>query len=454
MLSAHKKLWLMALFSIAIVVMVNLVWWIFYGSTQKLLDRQLGRRLEAIAKVGAGRISEASLESLLKADFEAFAQISEILEEIRFTDSLSEVFIIDENNRYLATTSLETDSVYLLASLNGKYIDSLFYTDELGAISSESYQTGGVYLKSAFTPLLDSTGLAIAVLGAEAPVDFFEALRQSRRNLLLSGLLSIMAGLIFGTIFLVLQRSLNQAETQLFLNETHSHLGRMVAVISHEIKNPLTIIRSSAEQIKRIISKEPNFSRAVEIQRESGFVVEEVDRLNEIVTSYLNFARGTTGKLLVGISRKQIIVDEFMAQIKGQIQEKYLNHQIDWVESNQKRGLVINTFDRVLRQLVLNLLMNGTEACLAVKKPIKLELAVSESGGNVEIKVGDFGSGISRQELKKLFTPFYSTRHSGTGLGLYLIKKIVEELQGELQVKSILGEKTEFIITLPRSTSF
>ena len=293
----------------------------------------------------------------------------------------------------------------------------------------------------------------MAVLGVEAPVDFFESLKQSRRNLFFSGLLSIIAGLIFGAVFLVLQRSLNRAEAQLFLNETHSHLGRMVAVISHEIKNPLTIIRSSGEQIKRIISKQAEIPGAVEIVRESKFVIEEVDRLNEIVTGYLNFARGTTGGLLVGTSSKPMNVDEFIAKIKMHLQGKYGDQNIEWSDTIQKNGLVVNTFERVLRQLILNLLINGAEACLAAKKPIKLGLSIEDTGEKIEINISDFGTGISKEEKKKLFTPFYSTRHSGTGLGLYLSKKIVEELKGEINVHSQPGEKTTVMITLPKQVS-
>jgi signal transduction histidine kinase len=342
----------------------------------------------------------------------------------------------------------------LLAPLNGQYIDSIFFEIEPKAISSKSYQTGGVYLKSAFVPLVDSTGLAAAVLGVEAPVDFFESIKQSRRNLFFSGILSVIAGLIFGSVFLVLQKTLNRAEAQLFLNETHSHLGRMVAVISHEIKNPLTIIRSSGEQIKRIISKQPDTPGASEIQRESGFVIEEVDRLNEIVTSYLNFARGTTGGLLVGVSPKPINVDEFVAKIKALLQGKFPEEKIEWIEHDRKRGLVINSHERVLRQLLLNLLINGVDSCLTAKRPIKIGLAIDDLGANFHILVQDYGSGISKEEQAKLFTPFYSTRHAGTGLGLYLSKKIVEELKGQIDIKSKLGHGTEVIIRIPKMSSF
>jgi membrane-bound ClpP family serine protease len=81
-------------------------------------------------------------------------------------------------------------------------------------------------------------------------------------------------------LFLWGQRRINAAEEKLFLGETHAHLGRMVAVVAHELRNPLMIIRGSAE---RLVKKTD--------APEAGYVVEEIDRLNQIVTGYLDFAR-------------------------------------------------------------------------------------------------------------------------------------------------------------------
>ena len=269
MFGGTKKLWLVALFSIVLIVLVNLAWWIFYDKTEAILDGQLGRRLALVANTGAMRITATDIEALMSNDFEAFVNIVDILEEIRLSDSLSEVFILDENYYYLATTSYESDTTYLLAPLNSRYIDSFFYSSAENALVTESYQTGSIYLKSAFVPLVDSLGLVVAVLGVEAPVDFFESLIELKNNLYFSSLLSVLAGLIFGIIFLLVQRSLNQAEARLVLSETHSHLGRMVAVISHEIKNPLMIIRGAAERLKRFLAKENKYPE------EADFVIED-----------------------------------------------------------------------------------------------------------------------------------------------------------------------------------
>ena len=444
MFGGTKKLWLVALFSIVLIVLVNLAWWIFYDKTEAILDGQLGRRLALVANTGAMRITASDIEALMSDDFEAFVKISEILEDIRLLDSLSEVFLLDENYQYLATTSYETDSTYLLAPLNGRFIDSFFYSSEENALVTESYQTGSIYLKSAFVPLLDSLGLVVAVLGVEAPVDFFESLVELKNNLYFSSLLSVLAGLIFGIIFLLVQRSLNQAEARLVLSETHSHLGRMVAVISHEIKNPLMIIRGAAERLKKFLAKENKHPE------ESDFIIEEVDRLNQIVTGYLSFARGTTGGILAASQSEPIVVAEFMAKMKADLGQKYADQKIEWVSDKSPAGLVINSYPRVLRQILLNLLINGAEACLSAEKPLKLGISILEQGDFVELRVLDFGPGIPKRKMKKLFEPFYTTRQQGSGLGLYLTLKIVEELKGRIDIQSEPGEKTEFIIYLPK----
>ena len=370
--------------------------------------------------------------------------IVDILEEIRLSDSLSEVFILDENYYYLATTSYESDTTYLLAPLNSRYIDSFFYSSAENALVTESYQTGSIYLKSAFVPLVDALGLVVAVLGVEAPVDFFESLIELKNNLYFSSLLSVLAGLIFGIIFLLVQRSLNQAEARLVLSETHSHLGRMVAVISHEIKNPLMIIRGAAERLKRFLAKENKYPE------EADFVIEEVDRLNQIVTGYLSFARGTTGGILAASQSEPVKVAEFIAKMKADLEQKYADQKIEWVSDSSPAGLIINSYPRVLRQILLNLLINGAEACLSVEKPLKLGLSIFEQAEFIELRVLDFGPGIRKKEIKKLFKPFYTTRQQGSGLGLYLTLKIVEELRGRIDIQSEPGEKTEFIIYLPK----
>ena len=204
------------------------------------------------------------------------------------------------------------------------------------------------------------------------------------------------------------------------------------------------IIRGSAERLKRFLAKENKHPQ------ESDFIIEEVDRLNQIVTGYLSFARGTTGGILAAAQSEPVKVAEFIAKMKADLEQKYADQTIEWVNDNSPPGLVINSYPRVLRQILLNLLINGAEACLSAEKPLKLGLSILEQAEFIELRVLDFGPGIPKRKMKKLFEPFYTTRQQGSGLGLYLTLKIVEELKGRIDIQSEPGEKTEFIIYLPK----
>ncbi|MFQ5453961.1 MAG: PAS domain-containing sensor histidine kinase [Candidatus Zixiibacteriota bacterium] len=438
MFSGSKKLLLVALFVIALIALVNLAWWLHYNRTEKLVDHQLSRRLSAVAKNGTIALKPEQIENMLLDDISAFANVSAILEEIRQSDSLAETFILDQNYHILASTSIEADSIYFLMELNGKYIDSVFFALTELTIATPSYKTGSVFLKSAFAPLYDSEGFIIAVLGVEANVDYFDALTDMKKNLYYSSLLSVIGGMLIGLIFLLFQRRINAAEQQIFLNQTHSYLGRMVAVVSHEIKNPLMIVRASAERLfKKVKGDEPQF------------IIEEVDRLNQIVTGYLDFA-STKNRIIESEKLESVNLVELITNIKKHFQSKYPEHQINWLENNYKSAVIIDSYPRSLRQVILNLLINGADACLAVSKPIAIGVAIEDNSAEVVISITDCGPGLSKKEIKKIFTPFYTTKQSGSGLGLYLCKKIIEDMKGVIDIKSQKGKGTKLIIKLPR----
>ncbi len=441
MFSGTKRLFLIAIFIVVLLALVNVVWWLYYDRTASLMDRQLSRRLTAIAVSGSAALTPELIEGLTLFDPDAYITVTDILENIRRSDSLSEVFIVDQNYRVLASTNIDADPIYFLAELNGEHIDSVFFSFSDITIATPSYQTGNVFLKSAFAPLLGDQLLVAAVLGVEANVDYFDVLTDLRSNIYYSTVVSVLGGLLIGLIFLLLQRHMARAEQQLYLSETQSYLGRMVAVVSHELKNPLMIIRASAERILKKLQSD-----------ESRFIVEEVDRLNQIVTGYLDFA-GARNNFLKNDRIETVNVSELANNIKKHFQGKYPDQDVSWLDFDIKPDLKLQTYSRSLRQVILNLLINGADACVAASKPIKLGINAREKGDRVTISVIDHGPGITKKELKRIFTPFYTTKQTGSGLGLFLTKKIIEEMGGVVDIESRKNEKTELNINLPKSPS-
>jgi signal transduction histidine kinase len=306
-------------------------------------------------------------------------------------------------------------------------------------VVTPTYRSGSLYLKSAFAPLKGLQDYVIAVLGVEANVDYFDSLAQLRRNLYYASGLSLLGGILLGIVFLLLQRRISLAEEKLFLQETHSHLGRMVAVVAHELKNPLMIMRAAAERLKKKTD-----------QPEADFVVEEVDRLNGIVSGYLDFARAG-GSLVSNDGPVQIDLADLLGSTRAHLIQKYSEVDIDWLGPTDFPHLKISGYPRSLRQVVLNLLINAVEACREVGRPVAVGLELEDNREHIEIVVRDKGPGFAPKDLKNAFEPFYSSKRTGSGLGLYLSRTIVRQMGGDVEIKSQPDVETVVTVTLPKN---
>ena len=444
MFSGGGKFILITLFTVLLIGLVNLIWWFNYQRTEEMLDEQLERRLTAVAQSATVALDPETIDSLRYGNLDAYLRTISILERIRQSDSLAELFILDENYYYLATTLLEPDSIYFLGTINGSYVDSILFELSGGSISTPTYRTGNLYLKSAFAPLIGSDGSVTTVLGVEANVDYFESLDQLKHNLYYASGLSLAGGLLLGLLFLLWQRRIARAEQRLYMSETHAHLGRMVAVVAHELRNPLMIIRGSAERLAKKTSLP-----------EADYAIEEVDRLNEIVTGYLDFAR-SGGSLLSSDLPTRINLADLVAGIKKHLNEKYTNENkdtenqtIDWQGEPPDTDISMIGYARSLRQVLLNLLINGVESCQEAGKPLEIGLEVSAGSETINLRVTDSGAGLSRKQQKNIFSPFYTTKKTGSGLGLYLSREIVTQMGGLMELRSTPKTGTTIIIKLP-----
>jgi len=438
MKSSSKRILAAVLLIALLLALVNVLWWGFYQRTETLFEQQLSRRLMAIAGTAAGAIPPELIESLVRGDADAFGEIQSLVIRTRNADSLAEVFVIDSRYRYQVSTEIEADTIYFLATLNGVYLDSLFFGFRETPVATATYHTGDIFLKTAFAPLFDADGNTVAVVGVEASVDYFDSLEELRANLWYSSTISIAGGIAFLLLFIFLQIRLNRTEQQLFSNQTHAWLGRMVAVVSHEVKNPLSIIRASAERLAKKGAGE-----------ESQFIIEEVDRLNGIVTGYLDFAR--SGEIILHESPTRYNLAELVGSVRSRVAEKYAAATIGWLSNGDIPATEIVSYPQALRQVLLNLLFNAVDSCHENNLPICIGITVNENPSSLEILISDKGAGIDERVQKRLFEPFETTRQNGSGLGLYVSRKIVEAMGGNIMLRSRIGEGTIVTITLPKN---
>lgn len=214
--------------------------------------------------------------------------------------------------------------------------------------------------------------------------------------------------------------------------ESLARLGEMGAMLAHEIRNPLGGIKGFAQVIERRPQDERN----------SGFarrIVAETLRLEGLVTDLLAYARSDRPAPV------PFMLDELVAYavslVRGEADEQGVALAVACPEGVQLRG----DRDR-LGQVLLNLVKNAIQA---MPEGGTLTVRAASSGSHVTITVGDTGEGIDPESMEKIFEPFFTTRAKGTGLGLALCKKIIDEHDGTIDVKSRVGVGTTVTVSLP-----
>ncbi|HET7754272.1 MAG TPA: ATP-binding protein [Anaeromyxobacteraceae bacterium] len=234
---------------------------------------------------------------------------------------------------------------------------------------------------------------------------------------------------------------LKRAQAQLVQSEKLSSLGRLSASIAHEINNPLAGILTFAKLIIRTLEQgAPDDARRKILIKNLHLVQRESERCSAIVRNLLDFARERPLALrevdLAGV------IDEALQLISHQIQIQgvALLKQIEAVPP------VLADFGQ-LRQAFVNIALN---ACEAMGKGGTLTVRVHRADLDmVELVVSDDGPGISKENLGRIFDPFFSTKEKGTGLGLSVVYGIVQRHNGQIEVKSELGQGTTFFLRLP-----
>jgi two-component system, NtrC family, sensor histidine kinase HydH len=226
-----------------------------------------------------------------------------------------------------------------------------------------------------------------------------------------------------------LEEKLNQAERL-------AHLGTMVATVSHEIKSPLGIVRSTAEILEKRISK-----LAPGNEHLARIVVDETVRLNNIVVEFLDFARPPKTNFARGNVNE--IVQKVLNFIAPELKRQSIDLLVDLAPDLPENDLDSELFYRAL----LNILMNAIQAmhehgCLQVSTRAMVD-------GATELKIKDNGVGIAPEKIDQIFLPFFSNKNKGTGLGLAITKNILDNHGAEVVVQSTEGQETTFIITLP-----
>jgi signal transduction histidine kinase len=255
---------------------------------------------------------------------------------------------------------------------------------------------------------------------------------------------TVLMGALFVVLVYVVKRGegiiQKRAMERLRLKERLAHaerlssMGEMAAGISHEIRNPLGIIRSSAELLKKKVAKVDPENRIPDI------IVEEASRLNAIITDFINYAKPRSPN--IAACRVEEVIEKNITFLEAQIKKQgYV------IKKNYQNFLPeIMADGTMLYQSFLNILINAMQS---MPEGGRILVEVSSSDHLVTVHFDDEGQGIPNENLEKIWDPFFTTKEMGTGLGLGIVKNIVESHGGSIQIVNRPIRGTRVTIELP-----
>jgi signal transduction histidine kinase len=418
-----------ALAYVMIIVAVTFGLGRMYNGAHARLDEALGQRLLAVAHTVAEMtdgqallshsLGDTTSDYYLETLHEKFAAVArqENLAEITLTNPLDQVVILSTSASLAAgqpNDYWQLDPAAVESAQLGKAAATRLY--DLGG-------TEGLKQKSAYAPIMNYVtdgGYVVAIVTVSGSPDFFEALDDLKMAAWLTGGLVLLVLVLMGVFLSQINLAIGRYRASIQRQENLAAMGRMTAGIAHEIRNPLGIIRGAGEHLQRVLAEQ---GIADEV---ADYIPEEVDRLDQILTGYLAFGTDKDAvveefDLALGVRRTSHLVrDEFAAAgVQLEIQE------------TMPPALVLGD-PRRLQQVVLNLLINARDA---MPEGGVVTVSVALKAGQVQVVVTDDGPGLGTADVGKLFEPFWTSKEKGSGLGLAMSRKIMEDMGGRLTLR-------------------
>ena len=231
-----------------------------------------------------------------------------------------------------------------------------------------------------------------------------------------------------------------EMEEQVRRQERLATIGSLAAGIAHEIRNPLASLSGSIQVLRNDLDLKGDNQRLMDI------VLREAERLNTIITEFLEYARPKASSMeTIPLAA---LVDETIMLLRNNRDF----HEDIKITCDVDTSVIMNADPQRMRQVFWNLLINS---CQALPKGGEIRISatpLSYRGDDTErlrVIISDSGQGIARQDIDKIFHPFFTTKTGGTGLGLAIVYRIIEDHGGTIDVESEPGKGTHFSIALP-----
>jgi len=461
-----------------IIVASGVVW---YRTATGHVRAEVENRLLAVAEAGAlvfDPLAASALVSGLGPRTQSLAQ--DELDEIKRRLGVRDAYVFDRDRRILATTDTIGMEVGAEAPELQNYaeeIEQVFERGEAVVTVPFSDDEGNVY-QTALAPLVscgvnEASGLRegdcaiTAVLGVDLSLGFLEVFNDFRRMTVILVVLGILLTVAVGYIF---ARTLSRPISELVESAERMERGEMDAPVEVESKDEIGFLGNALENMRRGILRRDRHLRTMlagvaheirnplggieifagllrdELDPEDGRrghlekIIREVQNLKTIINEFLIYARPRRAVIEPFLLSEAL--DDVTFLLAAETERRNVEVAIEMTDPD----LVVHAdLDQVKRAL-LNIIKNAVQA-----SPVesRVEVRAQELHGKVRIAIKDYGPGIHPDDLKQIFDPFFTTKGSGAGLGLSIVRSIIEENDGEIWVESVPGEKTIFFIVLP-----
>jgi signal transduction histidine kinase len=423
--------------AVLLLLTFNLIQWYLYGQVRSFMELRISDEVLGLAEAEAANIDPQDLISSVD-DPDASATlwlVATQLENARLNHDLLGMNLYDRAGQDLLTSDSETHSTEAMLNLTE------FVSAQAGISAvTPVYRSDSLYLLSAYAPVYGADDSVVAILRAEAGYAVFRTIESFRKSIIVANILSVALVVLALSALIVINRRLLISHQALLRASAISSMGEMAATIAHEIRNPLAIIRNSAERIQRKYagdSTDPVF----------GFISDEVDRMNRIVAGYLDFAHPVKGE------QEEFSISEMIVGLVEGMRTDLKTAGIDTaVELGAKdERYVIGGERYAIRQAILNIILNAKAAQPAGGSiDVSLRSILWRGADAVEIDVSDHGTGFPPGAVQRAFDPFFTTRDKGSGLGLYIAKSVIDGHGGSITLRNRQAGGASVLVVIPR----
>lgn len=425
---------------------------VYYSLAKESLDNEFGKRLIAIANAARAQISTDQLIWLNPGDeaSRTFGNIRKKLLTLRDITGVRKIYIFDAQNRAM----IDTDPNVLIGTQYTKDFDR----NELDSVRSRGMAVAstlfkgndGNFYKTGYVPLAINETVP-AILGVDASVEFFQTLRNLRRNIwsfvMISMALIILVSFLFARHIERPIRELVRVAKTIELGELNSpieissrnelgYLGRclddmrkgllhrdsslkmMISGIAHEVRNPLGGMELFAGMLREELGSDH------EKQSYVDKIIKEIQNLKKLVNEFLDYSRP------VQIHRQEIVLYDFLSEVAllvaDELQRKNVQFKMDF-----DRAIQLVCDPDLMQRVVLNVVHNSIQA---MPEGGAIEVTCLAESGRRHLAFRDSGMGIGNLREEELFAPFFTTKQRGCGLGLALVKKIIDAHEGTIHL--------------------